>query len=81
MSQLRSLIEPQALLSISAQCQFLGLGRSSYYYEKAGESKENLALMLAIDKLHTQYPFFGVERIKTHLAPLLRGLMSNVSGA
>ena len=74
MGQLRTLIEPQAMLSISAQCQFLGLGRSSYYYEKAGESKANLALMLAIDKLHTQYPFFGVERIKTHLAPPFEGV-------
>ena len=32
-----------------------------------GESAENLALMLAIDKLHTRHPYFGVERIKQHL--------------
>lgn len=68
------MIEPSAPISINAQCELLGLSRSSYYYEAVGESAENLALMLAIDKLHTKHPYFGVERIKQHLEPPFTGV-------
>ena len=67
MRYLRTLIDERENLSIVDQCRLLGLNRSSYYYEPMGESAENLALMLAIDKLHTARPYFGVERIKQHL--------------
>jgi putative transposase len=67
---LRCLVNPlDTDLSIADQCRLLNLGRSSYYYEPVGESAENLALMLAIDKLHMNRPYFGVERIKQHLEP------------
>lgn len=32
-------------MSIRRQCELLGVSRSSYYHEPAGESPENLALM------------------------------------
>ena len=37
------------MLSVSRQCELLGLSRSSYYYEPAKETAENLALMGLID--------------------------------
>ena len=37
----------------------LGLNRSSYYYDLAAESSENLQLMRLIDKQYLQTPFFG----------------------
>lgn len=46
-------------LSIRRQCELLGVSRSSYYHEPAGESPENLALMRVIDEQHLRYPFFG----------------------
>lgn len=55
------------LLSIEKQCELLGLSRSSYYYQPCGESSENLALMNAIDKLYTKYPFYGARRLKVNL--------------
>ena len=38
---------------MSRQCELLGLSRSSYYYEPATESAENLALMALIDREYT----------------------------
>lgn len=45
----------------------MGLSRSSYYYQACGESAINLALMRAIDKLYTQYPFYGARRLVVNL--------------
>jgi putative transposase len=47
------------VLSVSQQCALLDLGRSSYYYEPATESAENLALMALIDREYTAHPFRG----------------------
>ncbi len=46
-------------LSVSRQCELLDLSRSSYYYEPATESAENLALMAWIDREYTAHPFRG----------------------
>ncbi len=45
------------------QCELVGLARSSCYYQPAGESPENLALMRAIDELYLARPFFGSRRM------------------
>lgn len=47
------------MLSVSQQCELLELSRSSYYYEPATESAENLALMELLDKEYTDRPFRG----------------------
>ncbi len=46
---------------MSQQCALLGLSRSSYYYEPATESVENLALMALIDGEYTAHPFLGSQ--------------------
>ena len=48
---------------MSRQCRLLGLARSSYYRPLKPESTENLALMKAIDKTHTDHPFFGARQL------------------
>jgi len=58
------MIEPASLdFSMSRQCRLLGLARSSYYHRLKPESAENLALMKAIDKAHTDQPFFGARQM------------------
>src|SRR4029077_2704165 len=47
------------VLSVSQQCELLGLSRSSYYYEPATETAANLALMARIDREYTAHPFRG----------------------
>jgi len=44
----------------------LGLSRSSYYYQPAGEKPLNLELMRIIDEQYTKTPFYGVPRM-THV--------------
>jgi len=56
-----------AVLSVSQQCELLGLSRSSYYYEPATETAENLALMALIDEEYTDHPFLGSRRMAVWL--------------
>ena len=54
------LIEPHhEHLSIRRQCDLLGLSRSTYYFQPATESEENLELMRVIDRQYLETPFFG----------------------
>jgi putative transposase len=50
-------------LSISRQCQLLGLSRSGYYYQPLGESAFNLLLMRLIDLEYTRHPFYGYRKM------------------
>jgi putative transposase len=59
----RQLIGSDAKLSVSKQCELLGVGRSGWYYQPRGENAENLALMRALDGLYTRWPFYGVRRM------------------
>src|ERR1039457_2983719 len=50
-------------ISISRQCELLGLARSSYYYEAASESQSNPGLMRFLDEQFTATPFLGSRRM------------------
>lgn len=64
-------IEPEdAVLSLRKQCELLGMNRSSWYYQPAGESDYNLLLMRELDEQYTKTPFYGVLRMTTHLRRL-----------
>ena len=55
-------------LSIRRQCELLDLNRSSYYYEPARETIENLKLMRRIDEQYLKTPFYGSRRMAIVLA-------------
>jgi len=59
--------EGHSALSVRRQCQLLGLNRSSFYYEPAVESEENLRLMGLIDREYTLHPFYGSRRMTVWL--------------
>jgi putative transposase len=62
------MIEPEhGQISIHRQCQLLDLARSSFYYEPASESQENLHLMSLIDEQYTRRPFYGIPRMTAWL--------------
>nr|WP_232055917.1 IS3 family transposase [Tuwongella immobilis] len=68
---LRGLIEPNhKKLSVRRQCELLGLNRSGYYHEPAGESPENLELMGVIDRIYTDSPFYGSRKMAVELSRL-----------
>jgi putative transposase len=58
------MIEPEHPgLSVTQQCELLGLPRSSYYHVPAPEPEENLRLMRVIDETYLAYPFFGSRQM------------------
>lgn len=58
------MIEPDhPELSITQQCELLGLARSSYYYHPKGESEENLLFMRLLDEQYTRTPFYGTRKM------------------
>jgi putative transposase len=61
------MIDRTHALPLSRQAVILGLSRSSLYYEPVGVSERDLDLMAAIDKIHTEFPFYGSRRIKFEL--------------
>jgi putative transposase len=64
----RSMIElDHTELSLRRQCQLLGLNRSTWYYQPAGESAYNLQLMRRIDEQYLRTPFYGWPRMTAYL--------------
>ncbi len=62
------MIEPvHERISLARQCELVGLARSSYYYQGAGESVENLRLMRLLDEQYTRTPFYGIKRMTAWL--------------
>ena len=54
-------------LSIRRQCQLLNLPRSTFYYEPATETEENLQLMRLMDEQYLKTPFYGSRRMTVWL--------------
>jgi len=50
-------------ISTARQCELVGLPRSSYYYQPAGETDYNLTLMRLIDEQYLKTPFFGSRQM------------------
>lgn len=57
-------------VSLSRQCQLLGLSRSSIYYRPREASAEDLELMQLIDEQYLKTPFFGSRKYLSHLRAL-----------
>ena len=54
-------------LSIVRQCRLASLGRSTFYHVPRGESLENVALMVEIDRQFLETPFYGARQMTWHL--------------
>ena len=54
-------------LSIARQCALLGVSLSGLYYRPKGVSREDLALMQAMDRQYLETPFYGSRRMKVWL--------------
>lgn len=54
-------------ISISKQCEMLGLSRSTLYYKTSPMSRNDIKVMHEIDKIYTKYPFYGSRKITKEL--------------
>ena len=61
------MIESGIPITLTRQCDLLGLPRSTYYYEPACESPENLLFMSLLDEQFTATPYYGVRKMTAHL--------------
>lgn len=52
---------------MAEQTALLGLNRSSLYYQPVEPSAEEIAIKHRIDKIYTDYPFYGSRRISVQL--------------
>ena len=71
-------------MTITRQCELLGVCRSSLYYRPALVSAADLAVMRRLDELHLNHPFLGARRLadmlqregvrvgRTHVGTLMR---------
>src|ERR1700759_1411700 len=64
----RQMIDPDhPELSIVRQCELASISRSGFYYQPAGETPLNLALMRLIDRQFLETPWFGSRQMARHL--------------
>lgn len=56
-------------LTLSAQCELLGLHRSGLYYAAVPPSALEVAIKHRIDELYTTYPFYGSRKMAHALRP------------
>lgn len=62
------MVEPEnKRISITRQCELLGLNRTSLYYRRGGESEEDAVLMRLLDAQYTETPFYGYRRMTRFL--------------
>ncbi len=54
-------------LSVLRQCELVSISRSSFYYQLAGETAENLSLMRLIDAQFLETPWYGSRQMARHL--------------
>jgi len=66
-------------ITLSRQCELLGLQRSTFYYQAVPESAANLLLMRRLDEEYLLHPFYGSRRMavflgisRNHAARLMR---------
>jgi putative transposase len=57
----------QDSLSMRKQCVLLNLNRSTLYYKAVEPNAETLELMMLIDKIFLEHPYFGARRIRQML--------------
>ena len=61
------MIERQGPLSLSRQCELLGLSRAALYYRAVRTGAYELELMALIDRQYLQTPFYGSRRMAAWL--------------
>lgn len=68
MNELKTYISKDEDLSIRRQCDLLNLNRSTFYYQAASESDENLEIMRTMDEQFLAHPTHGVLQMQDFLS-------------
>lgn len=60
-------MDRNAELTVRRQCELLGLARSSFYFVPQNTSPRDIETMKKIDRIYTEFPFYGCRRIAYEL--------------
>lgn len=58
----RQLVYPRLAMSLSHQCDLLGLGRSSFYYAQK-EAPDEMEILNLIAEIHGRWPYYGYRKV------------------
>jgi putative transposase len=61
------MIDQGAELSVTRQCELLGLNRTGAYYTPRPVREEDLRIMRRLEELHLEHPFYGARRLAKQL--------------
>lgn len=61
------MIDKDHPLPVTRQTGLLGIARSTAYYRPVPMSSTELAIMAAMDEIHTKWPFYGIRKIRNEL--------------
>ena len=61
------MVEPEAELSITRQCELVSMSRGVFYYRPVGLTERDLQLMEKLDELFTENPTRGTRRLSQAL--------------
>jgi putative transposase len=64
------MIERDSDLSVSRQCELLGLTRSSVYYQPKATPPAELSLLRRLDELHLEFPWMGSRSLRDQLVAM-----------
>lgn len=67
MSERKAMIDKDAEVPVTRQCELLDVSRSTYYYQPVAINEAELKIMRLIDEIHLRYPFYGSRRVRDEL--------------
>ena len=77
LAERRLMVAKNPDLSITEQCDLVGIHRSGFYYKSAGESDENMEIMKLMDAYFMKHPHSGVVTLCAYLI-MDEGFLVNV---
>ena len=57
-------------ISITRQCELLGIHKNGFYYKPTLETEFNLTLMRLLDEQYLKTPFYGYRKMTVYLVSL-----------
>ena len=54
-------------ISVSRQCRYLGISRSTLYYKKRRKGEKDYKMMREMDEFYMEHPTSGVRTMRNHL--------------
>ena len=69
------ILDRENSISLTRQCELIGVSRASAYYQPM-VSELDIKIMVLIDKIYTDYPFYGSRRIRYELGQTYQMLIA-----